>query len=309
MFRLMILAAAVVAIGAASTHAAAPLQAPAGSYVESVCKDFVCQIDNNYYNDPSSYGRHSLAAAAGGGATEFNPAPALSLSAIGTSYDTAAAVHAEADITYSFRYTAKDLDAAAALDAYRQSLLDGGVLCGARACRRLDQTPVLTISGYYSLAATAGETVLSHVVAGGDYQTFQRACSGVGSLATTCGAGAWSILGSLTKVSALDYDGWLHLDAEADLPENAILCGSACLGQAAAWIDPLISFRSDFAGAGDFTLQLSPGVQNGSAPPQTSAAPEPAAWALVILGFAMTGVAARRRRERRLAGAETYQGC
>ncbi len=61
-------------------------------------------------------------------------------------------------------------------------------------------------------------------------------------------------------------------------------------------LDPLISFNQDFLtqnGLTGGTVTLSPGVANASAP---SGAPEPAAWALLIVGFGLTGAIARRRR-------------
>ena len=56
-----------------------------------------------------------------------------------------------------------------------------------------------------------------------------------------------------------------------------------------------VAFEYDTIGASRATF---PGVANGATPAvlPTASVPEPAAWVLLIAGFAMTGLAARRRR-------------
>jgi hypothetical protein len=58
--------------------------------------------------------------------------------------------------------------------------------------------------------------------------------------------------------------------------------------QSSGFVDPLISFASDFDSSG-LSLEFSPGILN-------SAVPEPSTWAMMILGFAGVGFMAHRRK-------------
>jgi MYXO-CTERM domain-containing protein len=289
-------AAALLATSAAAASPP-PLSPFGGSYVESICQGFACQIDNDYWFDNgSNFGQHALDAAAGNAVTDGYGAPSPTMSAAATSHSPLIEVHAAADLTYWFRYTAADLAGAAALDAYKQQLIDDGALCSGRACRA-NTVPVVHISGFWSLDASAGGT--GQVVGGSSFESFSRTCSGTGAWAANCGAGTWSILAPLTKVSDLSYDGFVHLSADALVPEDSFACaGLSCLASANAWIDPVISLRPGFAGADGFSLTLNSGLANGTSPP-SSPTPEPAAWAMTLLGLGALG--ARLRSRRRLA--------
>jgi hypothetical protein len=66
-----------------------------------------------------------------------------------------------------------------------------------------------------------------------------------------------------------------------------------------AYVDPMITLNFDLAAEG-FTLTLADGSSVGNALPGAGAgAPEPAAWALMIVGFGGMGAALRRRRSAR----------
>jgi hypothetical protein len=58
-----------------------------------------------------------------------------------------------------------------------------------------------------------------------------------------------------------------------------------------ASVDPLIYIDPGFAGASDYSIELSPGVANA-----LPGVPEPAAWTMMLTGFGLLGLAARRRR-------------
>jgi hypothetical protein len=299
--RSRIISAAVFALAASPAAASSgppPLSPLGGSYVEEICHGFVCSSDQNYlHEDGSNFGQHAFEDAAGDGVTSVTGAPAASVSAYAGSYSPTIDVHAAADLTYWFRFTAQDLTAAASLDAYKQQLIDAGALCSGRACRP-NTVPVVQISGFWGLDASAGAATQATVVGGSSFESFSRTCSGTGSWAPNCGLGTWSILAPLTKVSDLAYDGFVHLSADALTPDGSFSCaGLSCLASTSAWIDPVVSLRTGFAGGDDFSLTLDPGVANGTAPP-TSPAPEPAAWAMLLLGLATLGAQLRAARQR-----------
>jgi hypothetical protein len=304
LLRTLRLIACVAAFAATASAAAAagppPLPPFGGSYVESVCAGVVCQIDNDYYAETgSNFGQHSLNFAGANGLTSGYGSPAVTMLASVTSLSPLVETHAATDLTYWFRFTASDEAAAAALDAYKQSLIDGGALCHGRACRT-NTVPVVSISGFYGLSATTGISGQATVIGGSDYESFTRTCGGDGALLANCTIGSWSILAPLTEVYDLTYQGFVHLSADALLPEG-YTCAGTCFGKMTAWIDPVISLRSGFADAGAFTLTLDPGLANGAAPP-ASGAPEPAQWALAVCGFAVAGAVVRRRRARAAHG-------
>jgi PEP-CTERM motif len=62
-----------------------------------------------------------------------------------------------------------------------------------------------------------------------------------------------------------------------------------------AFIDPIISLRGNGLDPARFTLQLSPGIGNGGFP--LGGVPEPGAWAMMLLGFALAGRAVRLGRK------------
>jgi len=61
---------------------------------------------------------------------------------------------------------------------------------------------------------------------------------------------------------------------------------------ASAAIDPTFTISPSCACANDYQLTFSPGINNGP-----SAAPEPATWAMMLMGFSGLGVAMRSRRK------------
>jgi hypothetical protein len=102
----------------------------------------------------------------------------------------------------------------------------------------------------------------------------------------------------------------LSIDAAFQAPTNQIIRVTEAVGVSAsgdpsaahALADPMFSLDSDFLGANpgaDFELFVTPGVPNveGGEP----GVPEPATWALMILGLGAAGGAFRERRATRAA--------
>jgi PEP-CTERM motif-containing protein len=72
-------------------------------------------------------------------------------------------------------------------------------------------------------------------------------------------------------------------------------------GQAFASIDPAIFVDPTFVDASLYSVELSPGVGNGL-PGTTPAVPEPAAWSMLLIGFAgLAGVGYRKAKKPRAA--------
>ena len=69
---------------------------------------------------------------------------------------------------------------------------------------------------------------------------------------------------------------------------------------ATAFIDPVFSIDPSFANADQYSIVTSDGIGNGAG---AGGVPEPAAWGMMLLGFAGLGVMARRRRSRRAPAA------
>jgi hypothetical protein len=88
------------------------------------------------------------------------------------------------------------------------------------------------------------------------------------------------------------FDGNLSLTMTPGTTEKIHMQLTTANGGSAS-IDPFIFVDPSFANAGLYTITLSPGVGNGVA-----GVPEPATWAMLIGGLALTGAMVRRRRGR-----------
>ena len=108
-----------------------------------------------------------------------------------------------------------------------------------------------------------------------------------------CGFNAWTIFVAMPLSFTPDANGvyvWtgqLALSAGVNAGFDAF--GDYLPGSASAYIDPIISVNPAFGDASALTVTLPAGV------PNTTAAPEPDSWALMITGFALTGLVRRRR--------------
>lgn len=102
----------------------------------------------------------------------------------------------------------------------------------------------------------------------------------------------WRVGSSATLGTGTSFAGNILADQSITLNASAnILCGRAIALAGAVTLDGN-AVSSDCAGAGD----LGSGRRDfGSAGFAASAVPEPAAWAMLIVGFALVGGAARRR--------------
>lgn len=92
------------------------------------------------------------------------------------------------------------------------------------------------------------------------------------------------------------YSGRVILDAAADAGYSGYYvynAGFPYTGVAEAYIDPIISI-ADPELAKLYTLEI--GLPEDTTPSSPSAAPEPASWALMIVGFGAIGIAMRRQR-------------
>jgi hypothetical protein len=100
------------------------------------------------------------------------------------------------------------------------------------------------------------------------------------------------------------FSGGLSLTVASGATEEIVLGVLAAVsadqgGQAFASVDPAIFVDPTFRDAAEYSIELSPGVGNGL-PGTTPAVPEPATWAMLLLGFAGIGfVGYRRAREPR----------
>ena len=110
------------------------------------------------------------------------------------------------------------------------------------------------------------------------------------------GAGG-SFSQGLSLQPGVQYNVFMSADAQATVSSNS---EQAEYESANAALDPIFSIDSSCGCAGDFQFSFSPGVGNGAA---TGAVPEPATWAMMLVGFGGLGAAMRSRRTTRLADA------
>jgi hypothetical protein len=108
-------------------------------------------------------------------------------------------------------------------------------------------------------------------------------CSSPLASATACVHGDGVFSDTITFVAVSGDVG--HIVFDADVDTNAG-------GTASASIDPFLFVENDPSGV--YSVGISPDVAN--ALPTAGGVPEPAAWALMIGGFALSGAALRRRR-------------
>jgi hypothetical protein len=120
----------------------------------------------------------------------------------------------------------------------------------------------------------------------GGFETQKFICTPGGCSGT--GAGVDFFYGTLSLNGVSGGIGAIEIDASAgDLPGR---------GESHAIADPFISIDNATPDADRYSIVLSDGVGNAVTTP--SGAPEPAAWALMLLGFGLGGTALRARRWR-----------
>jgi hypothetical protein len=129
-------------------------------------------------------------------------------------------------------------------------------------------------------------SVFSETLVTGDTSTGVTICSsgcGVGS-------GVTGFTGTLqvNAVSGTVYLNGVHLEVDV----IGALGGTTDFDGGTASVDPHVYVDPAFPNAGAYTVLLSDGIGN-----QLPGVPEPATWAVLVLGVAMIGFAARRRRE------------
>jgi hypothetical protein len=213
-----------------------------------------------------------------------------------------ASANAETTVTYEYIFTAKNPGEVQSLIHQSMPLL---VYCDSRHAGPCDSglpyqpnyyIPAATkIDGAFTISSEgyARGTVSADGYAPGGLGQFELEC-GYGGHDRRCngghgGDGTFEVFGVLgandASVAANSFFGFVTLRASAALFEG---------GRAYAAIDPVISLNLAGVDPNDFTLTLSPGFVNAG--PGDAGVPEPAQWALMLAGFGLVGVTARRRR-------------
>ena len=126
----------------------------------------------------------------------------------------------------------------------------------------------------------------------GNFYSFDRQCSAFAQ--ATCGSFAYGTTFNL--MSGVETTGDLKifiLSGDGGGLGNPPDVGSISVSGS---IDPMFTIDPGFAAAHPgYSISFSDGVTNGTLPP-VGGVPEPAQWALMLLGFGLAGAAIRRRR-------------
>ena len=114
-----------------------------------------------------------------------------------------------------------------------------------------------------------------------------------------------SDVGTAAHFTNNNVGGWVSYDFTPDTPDHVVFHGVYALTGASQHVD-LGEFlfadsaggANDYAHTSDLSFQLPTGVTytSDSGALLTGAVPEPASWALLLAGFGLTGIVARRRR-------------
>jgi hypothetical protein len=101
---------------------------------------------------------------------------------------------------------------------------------------------------------------------------------------------SWSLDATFNFQANQVYTAYILVEGSASNP----ICGGICSSSESfsAVVDPIFIISPDFAN--NYTLEFSPGVQNGIA----GGVPEPSTWAMMLIGFAGLGFAFRQSRRR-----------
>jgi hypothetical protein len=201
------------------------------------------------------------ASASAGVVTVATPYPSLSASASATLSGTMAETSnagAAATLYYSFEIAGPDGNVSATISA------TGSTSYGAAGGEGI---------AFLSITSPSGLLVSDSACAGND--------------PTMCPPGEGSTIAldqSFSLVANQYYAVYLSIAADADVYQSDAYTGSQA--SASAYIDPYIMIDPGYAA---YSLSVTPGIGNASP------APEPAAWAMMVLGFGVIGAATRRR--------------
>jgi hypothetical protein len=124
---------------------------------------------------------------------------------------------------------------------------------------------------------------------GGSYVFYGFACTG--GLAEGCPSFNVSsfTLNSVFPLVANHYYN-VYMSIGADTYSDQIFPFAAGSGAASAFVDPYVRIDPTFANADQYSLWVTPGVGDAAA------VPEPATWAMLMLGLGAVGVALRQRK-------------
>jgi hypothetical protein len=199
-------------------------------------------------------------------ATLATPYPALSAYATASlSGDSAESSHAgaAATLSYSFEISGQDGDVSATISA-RGSASDGA-----------------------AGSAIGGGIAYLQIYSGSDVLVNDYACAGSGEYACAPDESSAIFLNqSFSLVANQYYTIYMSIAADADATEA--YASSSSEASASAYLDPYIVIDPSYAS--DYSLYVTPGIGNAAA------APEPAAWALLLLGVGVLGADLRTRR-------------
>jgi hypothetical protein len=106
----------------------------------------------------------------------------------------------------------------------------------------------------------------------------------------TGGSRSWTLDANFSFQANQVYTAYILVEGTASAPGCAGMCTSS--ESFSAVVDPILIIAPAFAS--NYTLEFSPGVQNGI----PGGVPEPSTWAMMLLGFAGLGFAVRRSRRK-----------